>query len=206
MKILLVTEILTDPSLQVRPVNRTVVKEYSTVVDKLPPITVRDSGKSEYTLLDGFHRLEAHKLAGQQSIKAEVLTCSLVKAIQYIASCDTTVGLRRTLADRTRALDLLLKGGLVEDWSDRRIASHCGVSPTTVGKRRKALTSNPLEAPVTEAPLEEVAPQPNEVAVPEPLTSIELANLRQVMRSAAEEIIYLRKVVRHLTALVGPLG
>jgi transcriptional regulator with XRE-family HTH domain len=65
------------------------VKEYVDMIEsgvKFDPILVWDKG-NEYWVIDGVHRIEAHKRAGRSTIKAELISCKnetdyRIKAIQ----------------------------------------------------------------------------------------------------------------------------
>jgi transposase len=66
------------------------VKEYADMIEsgvEFDPILVWDRGNGEYWVIDGVHRLEAHKRAGKSTIKAELIFCKdeidcQIKAIQ----------------------------------------------------------------------------------------------------------------------------
>jgi transposase len=66
------------------------VKEYADMIEsgvEFDPILVWDKGNGEYWVVDGVHRLEAHKRAGRSTIKAELISCKdeidcQIKAIQ----------------------------------------------------------------------------------------------------------------------------
>jgi hypothetical protein len=53
-------------------VNDDAVDRYRQVIDDLPPITVSE----DYRLVDGYHRLKAHRVEGESTIDAEVLPIS----------------------------------------------------------------------------------------------------------------------------------
>jgi transposase len=66
------------------------VKEYAEMIEsgvEFDPILVWDRGNGEYWVVDGVHRLEAHKRVGRPTIKAELISCKdeidcQIKAIQ----------------------------------------------------------------------------------------------------------------------------
>jgi len=66
------------------------VKEYADMIEsgvEFDPILVWDKGNGEYWVIDGVHRLEAHKRVGRSTIKAELVSCKdeidcQIKAIQ----------------------------------------------------------------------------------------------------------------------------
>jgi len=66
------------------------VKEYVDMIEsgvEFDPILVWDKGNGEYWVIDGVHRIEAHKRVGRSTIKAELISCEnetdyRIKAIQ----------------------------------------------------------------------------------------------------------------------------
>jgi len=66
------------------------VKEYVDMIEsgvEFDPILVWDKGNGEYWVIDGVHRIEAHKRVGRSTIKAELISCKnetdyRIKAIQ----------------------------------------------------------------------------------------------------------------------------
>ena len=115
-----------------------VVAEYAENVDDLPAVTVfaESIDAVEHWLADGFHRLAAHEAAGRDHVLAFVKVGGRRDAVLHSVGVNAAHGLRRTNADKRRAVETLL---LDEEWSaksDRWIAERCGVSPTFVGKLR----------------------------------------------------------------------
>jgi hypothetical protein len=106
-----------------------------------PPVTVFKDG-STYWLADGFHRVSAAKQAGLETIRTEVREGILRDAILFAVGCNDTHGLRRSNADKRKAVEMLLAD---EEWatkSDRWIAEKCLVSPTFVGSMRASIAGN----------------------------------------------------------------
>lgn len=96
-------------------------------------------------LADGFHRLEAHKQwlradgAPAPEIMCEVRHGNLRDAIIHAVGCNAIHGLRRSNADKRRAIELVLRD---EEWSkasDSWIAKQCKVSDRTVTSVREEL-------------------------------------------------------------------
>ena len=116
------------------------VSDYAdSIVDgvTLPPVSVFFDG-SDYWLADGFHRYHAYRKAGKTSIPAEVSTGAKRDAILYAAGANIGHGLRRTNADKRRAVEMILADAdCAENWTDREIASHCAVSVSFVGAVRR---------------------------------------------------------------------
>ncbi|MEI9942177.1 MAG: ParB/RepB/Spo0J family partition protein [Pseudomonadota bacterium] len=132
---LLLTDVVRDSVLQVRPVDEAVAEEYAEHLETLPPAMVWDV-EGRYLLADGWHRFRAHELAGASEIKVVLLTGTLEQAKLFVANCDIRVGLRRNRTAKRTAVLLVLGTDKGSDWSDREVARHCGVSHTFVGLLR----------------------------------------------------------------------
>ena len=107
----------------------------------LPPVTIYDDGENHY-LADGFHRLEAAKKCGLSTINAEVRQGSKSDAILYSVGANATHGLRRTNADKRKAVETVLKNEEWRGWSNNHIAKLCGATHPFVRKIREELYSN----------------------------------------------------------------
>ena len=106
-----------------------------------PPIIVFYDG-CDYWLADGFHRVEAVRKIGRETILAEIKEGSARDAILHGAGSNAVHGLRRTQADKRRAVERLLKDAEWARWSDRKIAEVARVDHKTVGAIRRELTGN----------------------------------------------------------------
>jgi hypothetical protein len=115
-----------------------VIAEYAERLDELPPVTVHYDG-THYWLTDGFHRYHAARKAGTTMIRVEVRSGSLEDARWFATSANRTHGLRRTNADKHRAVVAALR--LRPNQSDRAIAEHVGVSHGLVGVARAELAA-----------------------------------------------------------------
>lgn len=104
---------------------------------QLPPVTVFFDGVDHW-LADGFHRFHAHRQAGKASIAADVRDGARREAVLYSLGANGTHGLRRTNADKRKAVRTMLDDAEWSQWSDRKIADACGVSHTFVALMRKA--------------------------------------------------------------------
>lgn len=137
-------EITVDPGLQVRvELNAETRREYAeALLDDadldLPPVIVFFDGK-KYWLADGFHRVGAYLSAYRDMIPCEIREGSRRDALAYALSANTTNGLRRTNADKRRAVEIALKDEEWGKWSDQQVAKLCGVSPPTVAAARSSL-------------------------------------------------------------------
>lgn len=97
---------------------------------------------SAYWLADGFHRVEAAKRAGLLDVAAEVHQGTQRDAILFSVGANDKHGLRRTNADKRRAVERLLRDDEWEQWSDREIAKRCKVTHPFVSKIRTELSGN----------------------------------------------------------------
>ena len=105
-----------------------------------PPVVLFKDG-STFWLADGFHRVEAAKQAGLDSIRAEVREGTLRDAILFAVGANAEHGLRRSNADKRKAVTMLLAD---EQWaakSDRAIAEQCRVSHKLVADVRAEIDS-----------------------------------------------------------------
>ena len=121
-------------------VNAGTVREYTEAMKAgatFPPVVVFADPKGVHWLADGFHRCAAAELAGLAEIAADVRQGSRRDALLYAASANGSHGLRRTNADKRRAVLLVL--GSFAKWSDRKVAEACGVDNKTVAAARKSL-------------------------------------------------------------------
>lgn len=117
------------------------VMEYAEVIaagEQLPPIEVVFDGV-DYWLADGFHRYHAHRIAKRNVIAAKVSEGTKREALLRAVGANTKHGLRRTIADKRRAVLTMLSDPEWSAWSDRHIAAHCGVSHTFVSQLRQAM-------------------------------------------------------------------
>jgi hypothetical protein len=103
-----------------------------------PPVVVFYDG-NDYWLGDGFHRVEAARKIGRETIVAEIREGSARDAVLHGIGSNAAHGLRRTQADKRRAVERLLKDPEWARWSDRKIAETAKVDHKTVGAIRREL-------------------------------------------------------------------
>lgn len=135
-----ISTITVDDGIQQRAhgVVQDLVAEYAEdIVDwiDVAPVVVYWDGETRW-LVDGFHRIAAAVRAELVDVPATVYEGTRRDAIRYAARANQQHGLRRTSADKRRAVETLLADPEWSEWSDRRIAAMAGVSPTTVGTIR----------------------------------------------------------------------
>ena len=110
------------------------VKEYSEAMAagaNFPPVIVFHDGTG-YWLADGFHRLEAWKRNGVETVKAEVKEGSRIDALKFAFSANNSHGLRMSNEDKRNAVRMAYENriamGLGEVPSASAVAKVCGVS------------------------------------------------------------------------------
>lgn len=126
-------------------VNGDVVAEYAQAIEDgqdFPPVAVYQSGDGQLWLADGFHRLAAHVKAGKTEIAATVQDGGQRAAILHSVGANASHGLRRTNADKRRAVEMLLSDPEWAQWSDREIGRFCRVSQPFVSSIRGHATDN----------------------------------------------------------------
>lgn len=109
-----------------------------------PPVTAFYDGAA-YWLADGFHRAESAARAGVIEIPCDVRAGTRRDAILYAVGANARHGLRRTNADKRRAVETLLNDEEWRGWSDIVVAGKCGVSDRYVAKVRAEVTPNGSE-------------------------------------------------------------
>ncbi len=123
------------------------VKEYAEAMAagaKFPPVIVFHDG-TNYWLADGFHRLEAWKRNGVETIKAEVKEGSRIEALKFAFCANNSHGLRMSNEDKRQVVSIVYENrvdlGLGEVPSARVVAEICGVSPSTASDQLSKLDS-----------------------------------------------------------------
>lgn len=143
-------QIRTDGGTQMRAgLNEETAAEYAEELRRgavFPPVVVFFDG-SVYWLGNGFHRVRAYFLAhGEEAvIPCEVRPGTRRDAVLCAAGANAVHGLRRTNADKRRAVEALLRDEEWGQWSDREIARRCHVSHNFVSELRHALSSDDRE-------------------------------------------------------------
>ncbi len=114
-------------------------------VEQWPPIVVWDD---ECVVVDGAHRVEAARRLGLRTIAAVRFVGSREEAFLESVRRNVDHGLPLTIGDRRRAAIRVLTRNA--HWSDRRVASLCGLSGKTVARLRREHCdhASTVEAPV----------------------------------------------------------
>lgn len=103
-----------------------------------PPVVAYYDG-SDYWLGDGFHRVAAFRDAftdATRKIPVDVRAGTRRDAILHAAGANANHGLRRTPADKRRAVETLLRDDEWKLWGDREIARQCNVHHQLVARIR----------------------------------------------------------------------
>jgi hypothetical protein len=111
----------------------------------MPAVTLFHDG-GIFWLADGFTRVAAAGKAGRDTISADVREGTYRDALLFAAAANAAHGLRRTNADKRRAVAMLLADPECAGWPDREIARHCRVGAPLVGEVRahlKEITDRP---------------------------------------------------------------
>ena len=113
-----------------------------------PPVIVFRDDEGRHWLADGFHRVAAHKAAAVEEIAVEVREGGRREALLFAAGANASHGLRRTQDDKRRAILTLLGDPEWKTWSDREIAKRTATSDKTVGKLRREISGEGLNAEI----------------------------------------------------------
>jgi ParB-like chromosome segregation protein Spo0J len=143
MSELIITEIRADEACQLRAAgSAAAIADYAAALGEgaiFPPVVVFRDTDGVHWLADGFHRLEAHKLAGRETINADVRDGDRRDAMLFAAGANAFHGLRRTHEDKRQAILALLHDPEWRQWSDREIARRTATDHKTVAKLRREL-------------------------------------------------------------------
>ncbi len=104
-----------------------------------PPIILFHDG-NDYWLADGYHRVEAARKIGRETIEAEIREGNTRDAILCGIGANASHGLRRSQADKRQAIERLLTDPEWSRMSDRKVAEVAKVDHKTVAKVRRELT------------------------------------------------------------------
>lgn len=143
-KMLAIAQIRRDGQTQPRQgMNEDVVTDYvAALADnvRFPAVDVMFDGV-DYWLFDGFHRVESHLRSGRTEIEVKVHHGTLEQAQWRSYAANQSHGLRRSTADKERAIRAALQHKAAQGMSDNALAKHLGVSDKTVTKYRVEMQS-----------------------------------------------------------------
>jgi len=116
--------------------NQDIVAEYAEAYRsgaQMPPVVIFYDGAS-FWLADGFHRFFGAKHAGLLEIVEERKPGTQREAMLYSLSANAKHGLRRSNADKRKAVQTLLADPEWSTWPQGKIADACGVSREYVNR------------------------------------------------------------------------
>ena len=154
MTVIALSDIQDDGTTQMRVagIDPSVVADYADAMEAgavFPPIIVYHDGE-QYWPGDGFHRIDAARRIGHETIDADIRDGGRRDALLLAASANATHGLRRTQADKRKSIETLLRDPEWSRWSDREIGKACSVDHKTVGRFRREMTGEiPSDRTVT---------------------------------------------------------
>ena len=159
-----ISQIQIDTGLQCREKQDVdVITEYAAAYKanaKLPPPVVFNDGKQRW-LADGFHRVPAAKQAGLKTLMVDERKGTKRDAVLFAVGANADHGLRRTNADKRRAVVCLLEDAEWCTWPAREIARRCAVTHMLVVSIKKDLEMLATTASdATGAPLSEAKSEP----------------------------------------------
>jgi hypothetical protein len=126
----------TQPRMRIEELVVTEYAEDMTAGVVFPPVEVYHDG-SDYWLTDGFHRVLAAGRVGKETIEAIVHRGTREDAQWAALGANKAHGLRRTNADKQKAVTDALKAR--PELTDNAIAEHVGVSNHMVARHREKL-------------------------------------------------------------------
>jgi hypothetical protein len=141
-----VREVVVSPEFQMRvKLDSATVAEYSECIKASKskwvfstPCTVWRVG-GRLILTDGFHRHAAVLLAGKAYLRCRVFDGTRTDALKAALGANIEHGLRRSNADKRRAVTVAIQDETLQKWSDNKLAELCGVSQPFVGQIRAEL-------------------------------------------------------------------
>lgn len=136
-----VADIISNKAMLMRvKVDGSTVRQYAKAMESgavFPPVICFEVD-GDLILTDGFHRVAAYKSRGIEKIQADVRIGSMDDAILAAVRANAHEGLARNNADKEKAVKALLASEKWRGMSDREMSREAAVSPTLVGKLRKA--------------------------------------------------------------------
>lgn len=131
--------IVFDNATQIRAlIDQAIVEEYAAAMkagNRFPEIDVFEAtdpkrGTKSYYIGDGWHRCLAYQLNGDVAVPAVIHQGGKIEALTYALSANSEHGLRRTQADKQKAIRVALEQ--FPSMSNRMIADLCSVAHDTV--------------------------------------------------------------------------
>ena len=163
--------LILDPDCQPRvAIDSALVAEYREKLDDgvtFDNIDVYTDGKS-FWCADGFHRVMAYRAAGRVQIPANIHEGEKRDAILHAVGANDNHGLRRSNADKRRAVEMLLDDEEWSKWSSNQIADQTGVSGAFVNKMRAERLHEQVTTVVTSEPEKRIGKDGKQYTTPAP--------------------------------------
>ncbi|QDU20600.1 ParB N-terminal domain-containing protein [Urbifossiella limnaea] len=139
---------------RVKPCPDTITRYAEVLADdqSFSPVVVFRDPDGVLWLADGWHRVEAAKVAGRDKLVSEIHEGSEADAFLYAAQANLKHGLAATKADRKQVATLLLRSPEWGAWGDREIGRLSGLNDKTVATLRKELSAENPQKPSAEIP------------------------------------------------------
>lgn len=192
-----------SPAMQARTaIKEGTVQDYAEAMEsgaKFPPITVMavNGSAKAFCVIDGWHRVQAARACGKDSIACEVIDGTTSEdAMWAAAGMNISHGLRRSNADKARAVSLALQ--VRPDATYEEIASHCGVSVSMVASYFNAMNE---VAAADEAIADEETETDTRVEVVQELTPVQQRMMSAVtaIGAAVQTLEDAHEIVANLT-------
>jgi hypothetical protein len=171
----------------------------------LPPVSLTDDGEHLY-LTDGWHRVRALEDAGIDVVPAVVRPGTRREAILAAVESNHAHGLRRSNADKRRAVEILLRDEEWVRWSDREVARRAGVHHDLVATVRREFESTggirQLNSRVGGDGKERPVPPRPPAHDPEPLPDDDVVTLTAVQSEKIPAIFVLKLLGWNLGSIV----
>ena len=148
-----IADIVIDAAYQSRvATDQQTIIQYADLVKQgieFPPIHIVQIPQGQLILVDGYHRVHAHRSAGRERIWARISVGMELDAIKFAATANTLQGLRRTNDDKRKSIEMLLTHPAYTPLSNRAIASRLNVSHKLVATVRAQLENENVIAAMT---------------------------------------------------------
>lgn len=174
IKTMNIAALVLDEKLQSRAeISQDAVDDYAHAMeggDEFPPLTVHFDGV-HYYLSDGYHRYHSAKKAGKVSFACNVINGTFREAVLYATGVNSKHGMRRTVADKRKAVMTYLDDFEWSQWNNSEIARRANVSvPFVANLRQSGSDDKPTSVKYT-TPTGKVAERKtkNEKKEPEPV-------------------------------------
>jgi hypothetical protein len=173
--------------MRVAGIDPAIVTEYAEAFEAgavFPPVILFHDGGG-YFPTDGFHRIAAARKIGRSTIASEVRQGTRRDAIMFAVGANANHGLRRTQADRRKAVETLLKDPEWTRLSDRKIGEAAKVDHKTVARIRREFSGGDDHMPPSSRMGKSPAPAVPDQVGNSPPTSL----VQQMLRTLSDDAL-----------------